>query len=109
MSFPTHKLKAKPTETSSREYDSWLMTIFLYENNKYKSSVQYEFDSEMKMRDYVTQEYELDRAWMRSLGKNEFWRKEKDRKVVHTHEIVLQKIVKKEKITKVIEEDNLMF
>ncbi len=101
--------KTKPKETSCREYEVWLMTVLMYENAQYKSSIQYEFDSEIKMRDYVTQEYEFNRAWHRVLGENDFWKTEKKNKIVHTHTILLQKITKIENVTKILEEDDLMF
>lgn len=108
MSFSSPAKKAKPTDTSSREYEVWTLTVLHYENNGYKSSVQYEFDSEVKMRDYVQSHYELDRKWSRKLGENEFYYMEKNPKKLYSHVLVLQKIRKLEKITKVIEEDNML-
>lgn len=109
MAFGTPLKKAKPIETSSREYDIWMLSITRYVNGIYEGTWQAEFDDEHKMRDYVETIYVLDRKWTRTLGQNEFWYAEKGKKTVHTHVVTLQKIRKSEKIVKTLEEEDMLF
>lgn len=96
----------KPTETTERETEVYLLTILHYVNNEYDSSLQIEFDEQCKLRDYVDQNYVQEGGWERTWGENEFWRTHN--KTLHHHIIVIQKLRKHEKITKILEEDNIM-
>jgi len=101
---------SKPTETTVRESEIYMLTIMHYVDDKYKSNLQIEFSgrhSDRDLRAHIADTYEKGKEWQKSFGLNEFWKVEN--KVSHNHIVVIQKIRKHEKITKTLVEDSLLY
>lgn len=98
-------VKVNPMETVVRETEMYLLTILHYVNEEYESSLQIEFETHGQLRDHVEHLYKS-KQWTQTWGENEFWHKENGKMLNDI--ILIQKIRKHEKITKTLEEDNMM-
>jgi len=99
--YATQKPK-KPSNVLEEEKTAYMLTILLYKNDELTGNLQLEFSSYEEMREHIRNAYDKTDRWNRRNGYSEF-----SDDYGNNHLLVLQKIRKIEKVTKILEEDKL--